>query len=248
MPDEGTLFSLASSTVGRSGRMTRPLSGSSARFRRDAAPVDRVCRRCGVDYVHVMNSGTGSKYCADCKKLAYGEAVARHVQLSPLEPCRRCGEAGRYNPARWKLCDGCLGLIPPGLVAVLRTHRADQNFVCKVLDSPACEICGLDLRQLRTDSRGRSRYSYAVDHDHSCCPGNKSCGKCLGGLLCQKCNVALGYLGDDPKRVMAAARYLARSRTGSLCGVDGSGGEGSQGGSDRAPRCVGHLGWPGRSG
>ena len=33
-----------------------------------------------------------------------------------------------------------------------------------------------------------------ADHDHGCCPGNKSCGKCLRGLLCSKCNIRLGYL------------------------------------------------------
>lgn len=26
-----------------------------------------------------------------------------------------------------------------------------------------------------------------VDHDHNCCVGAKSCGKCLRGLLCSKC-------------------------------------------------------------
>lgn len=49
-----------------------------------------------------------------------------------------------------------------------------------------------------------------VDHDHACCPDNcRSCGKCVRGLLCHACNVALGhienryalaraYLGDSP--------------------------------------------------
>jgi hypothetical protein len=26
-----------------------------------------------------------------------------------------------------------------------------------------------------------------VDHDHNCCPGTRSCGKCLRGLLCSHC-------------------------------------------------------------
>jgi hypothetical protein len=30
-----------------------------------------------------------------------------------------------------------------------------------------------------------------VDHDHACCQKkNRSCGKCIRGLLCHTCNIA----------------------------------------------------------
>ncbi len=48
----------------------------------------------------------------------------------------------------------------------------------------------------------------AVDHDHTCCPGLKSCGQCVRGLLCHNCNMGVGYFGDDFDKVMAAAAYL----------------------------------------
>lgn len=48
----------------------------------------------------------------------------------------------------------------------------------------------------------------AVDHDHRCCPGAKSCGKCIRGLLCRRCNQVLGRLKDDPELFMRAANYL----------------------------------------
>jgi hypothetical protein len=34
----------------------------------------------------------------------------------------------------------------------------------------------------------------AIDHDHQCCPGRTSCGKCVRGLLCRRCTVLVGYL------------------------------------------------------
>jgi hypothetical protein len=54
---------------------------------------------------------------------------------------------------------------------------------------------------------------FHVDHDHACCPGSRSCGKCVRGLLCRGCNTALGNFGDDPERLIAAASYLMSRRT-----------------------------------
>ncbi len=62
-----------------------------------------------------------------------------------------------------------------------------------------CKICKCSPSDTR----------FAVDHDHSCCPGRKSCGKCIRGLLCGKCNKALGLWGDDPKLLAAAIEYLS---------------------------------------
>lgn len=44
-----------------------------------------------------------------------------------------------------------------------------------------CAICG------RKSNRSRMH----TDHDHSCCPGERSCGKCVRGLLCRDCNYKL---------------------------------------------------------
>lgn len=61
-----------------------------------------------------------------------------------------------------------------------------------------CLICGLP----------DENKNLAVDHDHNCCPGRKSCGKCIRGLLCSKCNQAIGLLGDNPELMEKAAAYV----------------------------------------
>jgi hypothetical protein len=37
-----------------------------------------------------------------------------------------------------------------------------------------------------------------VDHDHSCCQGRRSCGKCVRGALCNRHNLYLGFIEKDP--------------------------------------------------
>jgi hypothetical protein len=53
----------------------------------------------------------------------------------------------------------------------------------------------------------------AVDHDHNCCPGTRSCGKCIRGLLCWKCNSLLGNAGDDIQILKRASEYLSANKT-----------------------------------
>jgi hypothetical protein len=47
-----------------------------------------------------------------------------------------------------------------------------------------------------------------IDHDHSCCAGYTSCGKCVRGLLCDECNRGLGAFRDEKERLLNAAAYL----------------------------------------
>jgi Recombination endonuclease VII len=77
-----------------------------------------------------------------------------------------------------------------------------EQFLARVEDQCGkCTICG---------HVPESPYDFHVDHDHRCCPGKKSCGKCIRGLLCDKCNRGLGYFGDDPQVLRQAADYVAR--------------------------------------
>lgn len=47
-----------------------------------------------------------------------------------------------------------------------------------------------------------------IDHDHSCCRGNRSCGKCVRDLLCMRCNLLIGYAQESPQVLEEAASYI----------------------------------------
>ena len=51
-----------------------------------------------------------------------------------------------------------------------------------------------------------------VDHDHNCCPGEKSCGKCIRGLLCNRCNLLLGLCKDSILILQKAVCYLKKTK------------------------------------
>lgn len=55
-----------------------------------------------------------------------------------------------------------------------------------------------------------------VDHDHKCCPGKRSCGQCVRGLLCRYCNTALGKFNDDPALLMRAIEYLTAAEISAI--------------------------------
>ena len=54
--------------------------------------------------------------------------------------------------------------------------------------------------------------SLSIDHDHSCCPAGRSCGRCVRGLLCDLCNTGIAKFEDDPKLLRWAADYLDKFR------------------------------------
>lgn len=55
------------------------------------------------------------------------------------------------------------------------------------------------------------RPAYVIDHDHTCCPGPYSCGKCVRGVLCTQCNTSLGLMQDDPALIRRLEQYATKT-------------------------------------
>lgn len=64
-----------------------------------------------------------------------------------------------------------------------------------------CALCGAKVN--------RGGKSLPIDHDHNCCPGRTSCGKCIRGVLCTKHNLLLGAVSDIAQ-LQAMIEYLQR--------------------------------------
>ncbi|QHB36624.1 HNH endonuclease [Arthrobacter phage Adolin] len=75
---------------------------------------------------------------------------------------------------------------------------ADEVEQLAVAQEHKCAICRLPADE--------SPYGLCVDHDHAT-------GE-VRGLLCFKCNTALGKLGDSTELLYAAIRYLERGTDG----------------------------------
>jgi hypothetical protein len=137
-----------------------------------------------------VSNSTQVKHCKGCLKdvpiLQFGPMRSNKDGLSSW--CRPChaskqAERRRKDPlmARRESLKRKYGLT----LEQYETKLEEQGGVCA--------ICKAHPKKL----------SLHVDHDHSCCPGEKTCGKCLRSLLCTYCNNFLGKI-ENPN----LTRYL----------------------------------------
>jgi hypothetical protein len=124
--------------------------------------------------------------------------------------CRECGETYQPKGVRSAWCPPCLNTRTKQRDKERRHGRTVQtkgltvDQYAAMLDSQngTCAIC--------KEPPGYRRL--AIDHDHSCCPGERSCGKCVRSLLCDVCNTRLGVVeiyGDQMREYLA--RYYDKA-------------------------------------
>lgn len=134
--------------------------------------------------------GHNSK-CLECQRAYYSEWHARNAEKQ-AEYSREYRQRDPDRERERRLRERCNRYNIT--VERYRDLLAEQNH--------GCALCG------RTEEQnGRN---FAIDHDHRCCPEeNRSCGKCVRGLLCSPCNVAVGYFEQEDTR-RACEAYVER--------------------------------------
>ena len=137
-----------------------------------------------------------------------------------LAPLRRRNATDVRNELGQKRCSRCTAWLPE---AVFHKNPKTNDRL-----ATSCSSCARDVLMLHKYGLSSGRYEELltdqsgtcaicrqvpkgylhVDHDHSCCPGEKTCGQCVRGLLCTNCNKGLGCFQDSPLNLTNAANYL----------------------------------------
>ena len=125
--------------------------------------------------------------------------------------CQKCGQT--TNNRGW--CTACSRIHRIGVRERRRRRRENwrrpalaarrlttkQYCALASAQNHRCAICG-------STSSGIKTGVWCVDHDHRCCPADKSCLKCIRGLLCRSCNWTLGVVKDSTALLQNMIQYL----------------------------------------
>jgi hypothetical protein len=168
-------------------------------------PVTLTCRHCGTVFPNLVRQGPDRQFCSpQCKGKYWGEERSRQRAAAPPRECSKCGGPVAHKTGR-PVCGSCRVddrsrpyRTDYMLEYTLRQHRltvTDYDQMLAAQDG-RCAICR------NTTPLGRGRWH--IDHDHVT-------GQ-VRGLLCNNCNLGIGYFGDDPEIIKAAARYVTKPR------------------------------------
>jgi len=182
-----------------------------------------ICPECSSDFQ--ISVYANRKLCTDCAKRKRQVAAREHDRRrrpAPVHSLVCCECKTRFDHQGMgpipKYCPDCKKQYarlyeknkrqrgPKNSEALKSTrlkHRyglssAQYQEVIDLKDG-TCYVCE------KAPAPGKSLY---IDHNHACCPGEKSCGKCVRGALCQACNSALGQIRDNVQSLEYLIKYL----------------------------------------
>jgi hypothetical protein len=169
----------------------------------------KTCSKCGADkdeendfYKHRGRPRPWCKLCTNADNIARAAA-------NPEKHNARAKAWREANPEKWHATTKKWRDAHPERVKanIQRTTFKIDFFAVWEAQKGICALCGDPMLP-----EGRELKSVVVDHDRSCCPGKRSCGKCVRGLIHWGCNMVLGYAQDDARILRCAADYVERHR------------------------------------
>ncbi|MGN6173164.1 MAG: endonuclease VII domain-containing protein [Streptosporangiaceae bacterium] len=199
--------------TGRDGRRSECAECSRARARRNyrlrvTGPLTLACEFCGIEFTYVKTSGRRRMYCSATCKHAAQEAAKKQRAGAQVRTCA-CGSIDVARVGK-PVCPACRKDPRSSESAQARERRrtlrkygiTEQTWDHLLARQDGrCAIC-------RTDTPGRRGESWHIDHDHVT--------GLVRGLLCQRCNLAIGMLEDSPDLLSAALRYIESHRQAEL--------------------------------
>jgi len=116
--------------------------------------------------------------------------------------CRHCEKylnRSKFWGSDLTYCRDCKKTV--GINSNLKKYNftMEKYSILEKSQNGVCKICG---------EAEKYKKRLSIDHDHSCCPGYGSCGKCIRGLLCSNCNRILGQVNDDKVLLQKMIDYL----------------------------------------
>ena len=179
------------------------------------------CRDCQQTFTSVSTKGTRPSRCKDCNRAHNARKVQdKRLAVAHVPRQRKCPDCGVAFEVVSRVGQGQGGSLPrlcrdcaerrireyrkgKEYRRRLRRHGLKvETFDAILAAQGGCAVC-------KRPDPGDERGAWHIDHDHDCCPGPYSCGKCVRGVLCSRCNVMLGMALNDLGTLRAAVEYLS---------------------------------------
>lgn len=181
--------------------------------------MDKPCTKCG-GYVPIVK---GMFICQPCNNIrvrlwsrANRDRVRQYKKDYRKKNLQKSREWDKNKRIKHAVKISARGKIYSKLICEKRRARGLwQNYGMTIAEfedklrqqGGKCGLCRTDKPFVKPNSRSRH---WHVDHDHSCCPKARSCGKCVRALLCSNCNLMLGNAKDDISILQMGILYLVR--------------------------------------